>query len=1207
VRRSIRAFAIIAAGMCMWAKAPSLAAQAVTATVEGRVTGAEAQPIAAARVQATSEEGEGKAALTDASGRYRLTFTRPSSRFVVSAHALGHTGATRVVRAAAQGVATADFSLAVRAAVLDTVSVSASAVRAAEARRTPGTTSSARSANQLRREALQGEDLSDLATRGSGGTRVPGSEGGVSFAGQSPDQTRATLDGASLEGDAVPREAIRGAAAVTNSYDVARGQFTGGQLAVQTQRGENGWGGAVRVSANLPWLRYGDWPGALGTPTAGGSVDAGGGGALVRDRLFAYGALTLRDEHAPSRSLENLAAGDLLRLRADPDSVRRFVAITDALGAGGGRPLGDARHGAVGLLRLDATLSRLHTAVLRFNGQSSRTWSGDPAWARAGSGAESRGTGGGVMGQLTSGGIHLGNTLRLHHAVSSAHSASSQLTPAGTVLVGGSGPEHGQAESLLFGGNPFADTDQQRTVSEISDEVSYVTPDGAHRLRGGVEWRHQDLRTTSWANRLGTFGFASLADLEQSRPASFTRTLNPREGRAVAAYAAGYVGHHWASGAFSVDYGLRAERSWYPHHLAAAPRVAELFGRAPGRVPSDVRVSPRVGASVEVRLPWDRRAGHGTTTIHGGIGEFGGAVRVPSLATALSETGFPGSAMLVCLGDAAPAPDWHAYRGTPDAAPTACTSGTPQFATRLPRATLFGSDYAAPRVRRASLNGAGQLPGQIFWDASVAVLRGSSEPLAFDRNLLPRVAFTLAEEGGRAVYAPAAAIEPALGTPSPAASRRVDAFGTVREVTGDGRSRTTQLTARLGGILPGNRGTWSVAYAWTHSRLLVGPINAPGGAPASTGADPLRPEWADAPYAPRHVVHGSWNLWPGPPGSRAKFQIRGQLASGLPFTPMVGGDVNGDGAANDRAFVWDPAAAPDSTVASGMRTLLDRAPGGVRGCLRRQSGTVAAANSCRGSWWASLDAVAELQFAKLRGTTANRFTVWMVARNLPAGLDQLLHGPGDLRGWGQISFPDPTLLSVRGFDPERRAYRYEVNPRFGSLANPAAPRAPFTLSVQARLVLGRDPAYRNPLAASPNGGGALAPARVRAHLQQHVLNIPAEVLALNGPRGVQLLPAQAARLQEAADSLQPQITAVVDSLVSSLTEQPGSRTGAQRAQLDALTARARAVIHAGAATSRAVLSPVQAARLPRHLRDPDLQFELLPSMEFAVPADPSTY
>jgi hypothetical protein len=1087
--------------------------------------------------------------------------------------------------------------------------VSASAVRAADPRRTPGTTSGARSSNQLRREAMLGDDLADLATRGSGAARVPGGEGGgVSFAGQSPDQTRATLDGASLESDAVPREAIRGAAAVTNSYDVARGQFTGGQLAVQSQRADNVWGGAVRLSGQSPWLQYGDWPGALRSRTTGGVLDTGGGGALVRDRLYAYGALTLRHEDSPSRSLENLAPGDLHRLRADPDSVRRFVAITDALGAGGGRPAGGARSAGVALLRFDATLSRMHTALLRFNGQSSRTRSGDDAWARAGSGAETRGEGGGVMAQLTSGGIQFGNTLRLHHAVSSSHSAAAQLRPTGTVLVSASDQESSaEAMSLLFGGNPFFDTDQERRVSEFGNEVAYVTRDGGHRLRAGVEWRRQELQTTNWPNRLGTFGFASLADLEQSRPASFTRTLNPRSGRAIATYAAGYLGHHWVLGDFKLDYGLRAERSWYPYQPAADPRVEALFGRAPGRVPSDVRASPRVGASLEVRLPWDRRNGQ-TTTLQGGIGEFGGAVRVPSLAAALSETGLADSETLVCLGAAAPMPDWHAYRDTPDAAPTTCANGAPQFASRLRRATLFAPSFAAPRVWRGSLNGAGQLPGQIFWQASVATLRGSMEPLAFDRNLLSTVAFTLAQEGGRPVYAPATAIEPTLGTPSLGASRRVAEFGTIREVTGEGRSRTTQITGRVGGILPGTRGTWNLEYTWTNSRLLVGPLSAPGAVGGSVGADALRPEWADAPYTPRHMLHGSWNIWPGPPGSLAKFQIRGQLASGLPFTPMVAGDVNGDGAANDRAFVWDPATAPDSMVASGMLALLDRGPNGVRACLRSQSGLVAAPNSCRGSWWASLDVAAELQFGQRPGTTANRFTLWIVARNLPAGVDQLLHGTDGRRGWGQPSFPDPTLLSVRGFDPERRAYRYEVNPRFGSSsANPAAPRAAFALSVQARLVLGKDPAYRNPLGALPNGGGALAPAKVRAHLRQNIPNIPAEVLALNGPRELLLLPAQAARLQEVADSLEPQITAVVDSLVTSVVGQSGPRTAAQKAQLDALVARARALIEAGAAAPRAVLSPAQAARLPRLLRDPDLQFPLLPPMEFALPTDQSTF
>jgi hypothetical protein len=317
---------------------------------------------------------------------------------------------------------------------------------------------------------------------------------------------------------------------------------------------------------------------------------------------------------------------------------------------------------------------------------------------------------------------------------------------------------------------------------------------------------------------------------------------------------------------------------------------------------------------------------------------------------------------------------------------------------------------------------------------------------------------------------------------------------------------------------------------------------------------------------------------------------------------MVAGDVNGDGASNDRAFVWSPATAPDPAVASGMQALLGGAPGSIQACLRRQAGSIARPNSCRGAWWASLDLAAELQYGKKWGTTANRFTVWFVAGNLPAGLDQLLHGTSGLRGWGQPSFPNSTLLSVRGFDADRQAYRYAVNPRFGSSwANPAAPRMPFTFSVQARLVLGRDPAYRNPLAGTSNGGATLAPARVRTHLRQNIPNIPAEVLALNGPRELALLPAQAARLQEVADSLQPQVASVVDSLATLLAGREGPRTAAQRALQDALVARAGTLLRTGAEASRAVLSPAQAARLPRPLREPNLRFPLLPPLEFSVP------
>jgi hypothetical protein len=72
------------------------------------------------------------------------------------------------------------------------------------------------------------------------------------------------------------------------------------------------------------------------------------------------------------------------------------------------------------------------------------------------------------------------------------------------------------------------------------------------------------------------------------------------------------------------------------------------------------------------------------------------------------------------------------------------------------------------------------------------------------------------------------------------------------------------------------------------------------------------------------------------------------------------------------------------------------------------------------------------------------------------GLDQVLHGTNDLRGWGTVPIPDQTLYTVRGFDPAASRFLYTVNPRFGS-TNPALTtiRAPFRLTLDVSVDIGR--------------------------------------------------------------------------------------------------------------------------------------------------------
>jgi hypothetical protein len=179
----------------------------------------------------------------------------------------------------------------------------------------------------------------------------------------------------------------------------------------------------------------------------------------------------------------------------------------------------------------------------------------------------------------------------------------------------------------------------------------------------------------------------------------------------------------------------------------------------------------------------------------------------------------------------------------------------------------------------------------------------------------------------------------------------------------------------------------------------------------------------------------------------------GRFMSGLPYTPRIAGDVNGDGLSNDRAYIFRPDDVSDAALASGMRSLLDAAPSQARDCLLQQLGKPAARNSCRGPWTATLNA--RIGLINRFGFTKRAFTATLHLTNPLGGLDQLLHGSDHLQGWGGTALPDPTLYTVRGFDPVAKRFIYEVNPRFGSTrARQQLGRIPFRVTLDFMFDLG---------------------------------------------------------------------------------------------------------------------------------------------------------
>src|SRR2546428_6727414 len=129
----------------------------------------------------------------------------------------------------------------------------------------------------------------------------------------------------------VPQDAIRSTRVVTNTYDVARGQFSGGLVASTTRSGTNVPQGAFTYSGRDRALA---WGGVTASPFSQGytqnQIGGGMGGPIVRDQLFAFAALQgcWKDQALPS--LVTADPATLQRLGVSSDSAARLVALAGA-------------------------------------------------------------------------------------------------------------------------------------------------------------------------------------------------------------------------------------------------------------------------------------------------------------------------------------------------------------------------------------------------------------------------------------------------------------------------------------------------------------------------------------------------------------------------------------------------------------------------------------------------------------------------------------------------------------------------------------------------------------------------------------------------------------------------------------------------------------------------------------------------------------
>lgn len=1245
---------------------PQLAAAQVGSTTDiitGTVRNAENRPVANARIEVMSVElGTTRIRTTNDKGQYTLLFPDGGGQYSVTARAIGLQPATvTLVRYADEDRLVADFRLSPTVASLGTVVVSARQTpRSNENQPTPGSTERALSGEQLLRLPIDASDPNSIAALSAGVVGLAGTDStsaGFSVAGQRADQNLVTLDGLSF-GGTVPAEAVRSTRVITSTYDVARGQFTGGMVASTSRGGTNDLSGSFAYALRDPELEFAT--GDENTSFSGGytqhQVSGGLGGPIARDQTFWFASFQVRRRLDALQSLLGAGTQTLEALNVQPDSAARFLSLLTRYGL----PLRNSlvpddriNDNLTGILRVDQQLTEAHSLSLRAN-VSGNLLDGFRSSAQSvpTHAGEQKGSGvGGLMAVSSVVGQFL-NEFKGSYSLETRGANPYLRLPEGRVLVG-STLSNGQTAlaGLDFGGNSALPNDNASNQLELTNELSWLSGGGKHRWKLGGLINRSGFRTTAGANRSGNFQFLSLADLDANRPSQFSRSFAPAQRTGGAVTAALYLGDIWRPNrAFQLTYGVRGEGSTIDGQPQYNPDIDAKFGLRTDRIPADVRFSPRIGFTLTLGLPPDtgrrgNRPGQGGATgggapgagapgagggrgalgggggpgggmgglagmlggivgnaaapqipqpwiVRGGIGEFRGRAPTQLFSSAIDATGLPGAeTQLVCVGSAVPIPDWTSYLHDFSTIPTMCADGSgpgvPLSRTR-PNVTAFDPGFATPRSIRGSLGVSKRFLQRYNASLDASYSLGTSLYGVTDLNLAPTPQFRLAREGNRPVYVPASTIVPFSGVTTLAASRVHPEYGFVFNVASPLASHTTQLTASLNGN-SFRQLIWNVSYTFTRStdQSSFSGGSAQGGfSSATTSGDPniLRVTTSD--LERRHGINGSLT-WLARPWMDVTAILR--VNSGQPYTPRVGGDINGDGSRNDRAFIFDPAAAGDTALAAGMQRLLDVVPGTARACLESQMGTVAGRNSCHAPWSTSLDM--QLNFRPQLGPTIGRRLQLQVGLVNPlAGLDQLLHGADKLRGWGQPTFVDNTLLYVRGFDPSAGAFRYVVNERFGSNAlSRSALRNPFQISLTARMQVGVD-RQRQLLEGALRAGANNRPGLdVRTMVRRLAPNPVRPLMDIRAE--LKLTPAQVTTLKAIGDSLDAKSEELTKRLEALMQKEAKSGGDLQTLfpKLQPLLQEARNNYVLATQSIQKALTPEQWAEVPESVKNPTLR------------------
>ena len=963
------------------ASAAPLTAQGVsTAGLRGRVLDQEGVAVEGALVSLEhTETGATNTAITTADGRYTLRSLRPGGPYTLTVTRIGFGEQTREELELLLGrFINLDIVLLPEAVEIEGIEVEVRQdIEFDPGRIGISTLVTAEIIEELPTLTRNFVDFAALSPL----SRV--SEEGVSVAGTNYRFNTLNVDGALNQdvfglstdnvaggragGRVIPLDAVEQFQVLVAPFDVRQSGFTGGAMNAVTRSGTNEFEtsafGYYRSDALVGELVIDDVATVPELTTAHGGFTMGG--PIRRDRAHFFVAGEWERVREPPSGF-HLGESDEFRLSLVPDSVTRMRSLLEGLGADPGTAESFTLENTIFNLfaRFDWEMGEHHDAMLRYSFGSAddepdpNRLPGD-LYEFSSSGSQIRSRSHSGVFQLFSsfsGGVSNEFAANIQYLDDSetARSAFPQVEVTLDGTVGGSRVRR----DVRSGANYFSqDNGLKQLVVQLSNNLSYDV--GRHSLLFGASGTWFDFDRQYIPGALGSYQFESLQQLELNRPARYEITIpltedgsNPRFG--VSEFSL-YAQDEWAANErFTLRGGIRFDMPTFQGQPSWNRRLYSEFGIDTAELPSrNSTVSVRAGFNWR---PFEK------TQLRAGAGVFTGRPAYAWLANAFQNTG-DALRTLVCRDFAAPAFD------PSQPPPTECAFFQP--GDSQPVITYFDPDFRFPQDLRTMIALDQRLPGGLVLSGSLLYNIVLNQIFIQNDNLVAEFSEGGEYEGFTHGYG--FGVREVFGTSTPGTGRgqeqlwqggrHSDSFGPILQVTNRDDNLTYAATLELRkdfGETLGLRAGYSLTRAADIQNLTSIDITSNYGS-TPVNLHPNRPIRQRSRFDRPHKVLASTRARVPARFGGTEISVLYVGQSGVPYSYVYKGDVNGDGFPGPRA----------SSLSNDLLFVPDlgsRLPGGgfgnlvmwtglheLENCLREQANRILARNTCNAPWSNQID------------------------------------------------------------------------------------------------------------------------------------------------------------------------------------------------------------------------------------------------------------